>query len=92
MLDNSKLQQLQKLQSSLQLILLKAYLGGAGQIVYYDDDYKAMILGIHMPISGVVESVIRKHQEMVDKAWEAIPEELKAELSEQKLGFAVRLI
>ena len=67
-------------------------LGCAGQVVYHDK--KAVLAGFENGalILAVHSKSPEGTHELATKAWDSIPDDLRAQLQEQKLGFAVKQI
>ena len=69
----------------LQFHFLEMKLGVAGQVVYYDRNANAIVLGVHT--TGP-----EKIREVAEVAWESLPEDIREGLGDSGVVFAVRQI
>jgi len=79
------LEKVQELHLELTECLSGVRMDVAGRIIYYDAEQRMFILAMH---STSPEAT----QKAASLAWDAIPDSLKAKLSEQGIGFAGKQI
>lgn len=69
----------------LQFHFLTVKLGISGQVVYYEEPSKLVILGVH-------STGAEKTQQAAESAWNSLSDEWKEQLKGLDVGFAVKQI